>query len=247
MPWELPSSPPELAADEVHVWRSVLDLRPQAVEQAMSTLSEDERRRAARLRFPIHRDRFVASHGVLRSVLGNYLGLSPAAVPIGALPSGKPEIESGSRGREIEFNLSHSGDVVLIAVTRGRAVGVDLERMRRGVPLERLADRFFSPRETVALRRLPHAVRPAAFFACWTRKEAFLKASGHGLERGLPLALGGFTVSVAPRAAPASPTLPGRSAEAGRWWLMNLDVAIGYAGALAIEGRARPRLFEWVA
>lgn len=247
MPWEPPPHPPELAEDEVHVWRSVLDLRPAALKRALATLSADERRRAARFRFPVHRDRFVAAHCMLRSILGDYLGLSPGYVPLGVRPSGKPMVVSRSRGHEIEFNLSHSGDVVLVAVARGRAVGVDLERMRRGVPLERLAVRFFNRSEAVALRRLPHAVRPAAFFACWTRKEAFLKASGHGLERGLPLALGGFTVSVAPWGLPASPILPGRPEEAGRWWLINLDVAAGYAGALAVEGRARPRLFEWVA
>ena len=248
MQWEEPRQAPNLAEDEVHVWRAALDVGPEALARALSDLSPDERRRAGRFRFPVHRDRFVAAQGVLRAILGTYLDLPAAEVPLGARPSGKPVLRRASRAGapHLEFNLTHSGDRLLIAVARGRSVGVDLERMRRGMPIERLASRFFTPREATALRSVPTAVRPAAFFACWTRKEAYLKAAG-GLERGLPAALKGFVVS----AAPPAPTrtamrVSGTAGEDDRWSLIDLEVGTGYAGALAVEGRARLRLFQWI-
>ncbi|HUP00119.1 MAG TPA: 4'-phosphopantetheinyl transferase superfamily protein [Gemmatimonadota bacterium] len=251
MQWEELRQVPDLAADEVHVWRAALDLGPAALERAVAVLSTDERRRAGRFRFAVHRDRFVASRAVLRSVLGDYLNLSPAAVPLIAGPAGKPVLPPGRRAG-VEFNLTHSGDRVLIAVTRGRSIGIDLERMRRGMPIERLAGRFFTPREAAELRAVPAAVRPAAFFACWTRKEAVLKAAG-GFERGLPAALKGFVVSVAPPAAPGKTPgktvvrTPGSMGQGQHWTLIDLAVGRGYAGALAVEGRPQLRLFEWVA
>ena len=123
----------------------------------------------------------------------------------------------------------------------------DVERLRRGVPYERLARRFFAPGEAEALRRVPDRLRPAAFFACWTRKEAWLKASGHGLELGLPSALPRFAVSVEPNPSALAVTLPDRPAESGRWSLVDVRVASGYAGALAVEGSLRTRFYRWTA
>lgn len=247
MHWEEPRQAPTLVEDEVHVWRAALDVGPEALARALSYLSPDERRRAGRFRFRVHRDRFVAAQGVLRAVLGAYLDLPAAEVPLGARPGGKPVLQRAGAPR-LEFNLTHSGDRLLIAVARGRSVGVDLERMRRGMPIDRLASRFFTPREAEALRSVPTPVRPAAFFACWTRKEAYLKAAG-GLERGLPAALKGFVVSADPPAAPARTAMrvSGTAGEDDRWSLIDLEVGTGYAGALAVEGRARLRLFQWIA
>ena len=240
--WETPRGRPRLEDDEVHVWRiSLSSIDPR---RAWESLSGEERRRAARHRFAVHRTRFVAGRAALREVLSVYLDVSPSKVPLVVGEGGKPRLADDG---ELDFNLAHSEDVALVAVTRGRAVGVDVERLRRGVPYERLARRFFAPGEAEALRRVPARLRPAAFFACWTRKEAWLKASGHGLERGLPSALPRFTVSVEPHPSSLLVTLPDRPEESGRWSLVDVRVGSGYAGALAVEGSLRTRFYRWTA
>lgn len=202
-----------------------------------------ERRRGARYRFPAHRRRFLAARAGLRAILALYLDIDPASIALAAGPSGKPRLADG---HGIEFNLAHSGDVALVAVTSGRPVGVDVERMRRGIPYERLAERFFAPSEVTALRSLPAPIRSAGFFACWTRKEAWLKASGHGLEGGLPAALPRFAVSVEPGPGALAVTLSGDPDEGTRWSLVDLRVGTGYAGAVAVPGPARARFYRWV-
>ncbi|MGH7543772.1 MAG: 4'-phosphopantetheinyl transferase family protein [Gemmatimonadota bacterium] len=238
--WETPRGKPRLEDDEVHVWR--ISLRSIEPGRAWETLSDEERRRAARHRFAVHRTRFVAGRAALRAVLSAYLGVPPTEVPLVVGAGGKPRLADGE---DLDFNLAHSEDVALVAVTRGRAVGVDVERLRRGVPYDRLARRFFAPCEAEALRRVPTRLRPAAFFACWTRKEAWLKASGHGLERGLPSALPRFAVSVEPRPTALAITFPDRPEEGGRWSLVDVRVGSGYAGALAVEGPLRARFYRW--
>lgn len=238
--WETPRGRPRLGDDEVHVWRiSLASIEP---GRAWRSLSDQERRRAERHRFAVHRARFVAGRAALRAVLASYLGVLPEEVPIDIGTEGRPRLTGAGN---LDFNLAHSDDLALVAVTRGRAVGVDLERMRRGVPHERLARRFFAPGEAEALRRVPARLRPAAFFACWTRKEAWLKASGHGLERGLPAALPRFTVSVEPYPTVLEITLPDRPEEGARWSLVDVRVGSGYAGALAVEGSLRARFYLW--
>lgn len=184
----------------------------------------------------------MAARAALRSVLGLYLEVDPSAVRLAGGPAGKPRLEDDPG---IEFNLSHSEDLAVVAVTRGRPVGVDVERMRRGIPYERLAERFFAPSEVTALRGLPPRVRSAGFFACWTRKEAWLKASGR-LESGLPSALPRFAVSVEPHPATLAVTLEGDPDEGSRWSLVDLRVGPGYAGAVAVRGPARTRFYRWV-
>ncbi len=126
-------------------------------------------------------------------------------------------------------------------------MGVDIERMRRSLPYERIADRFFADREVAALREVPNAVRPAAFFACWTRKEAYLKASDGELVMGLPAALSRFSIVSQPGRSTSILSVPGRPNETIRWSLVDIDVGPGFASALAVEGRATPRFFDWIA
>lgn len=244
MQWEETHHPPPLFGDETHVWRAVLDLSSDPIDDALVLLSADERRRAGRFRFAVHRDRFIASRAFLRKLLGAYLDIPPASISLSYSITGRPRLASPAPGGEpaIEFNLSHSGDWTLLAVARGRAVGIDLERMRRGIPHQRIAARFFTRSEAASLRDVPAAVRPGAFFTCWTRKEAYLKATGSGLGRGLPHALKGFAVTVAPGEPPAF-----RHTARPNWSLVDLDVAAGYVGAVAVEGRVHLRLFEWIA
>jgi 4'-phosphopantetheinyl transferase len=157
-------------------------------------------------------------------------------------PGGKPRLDSGWNSAPLSFNLSHSRGRALVAVSSGREVGVDVERLRRDLPMDRLAARFFSPREIAALRSTADAVRPAAFFACWTRKEAFVKATGAGIFRQ---PLQSFVVSVQPGPGPVPLEIPGHAEEAGRWRIESLDAGPGYAAAVAVEGPFRVHRFRW--
>ncbi len=211
--WGEPPGKLHLPEHTVHIWRVSLAGTATSVEQARAMLSQEERDRAARFRFPRDEERFIIAHGRLRSVLGRYLGAAAQEVRFRNGPKGKPSLADPVS--DIRFNLAHSGELALFAVTRGNDVGVDIERVRPGISLEKIADRFFSAREAAELRSLPREERPAAFFRCWTRKEALLKALGEGLTFGLAR----FT-------APEGP----------QWLLRDLDPAPGYAGAVAVRG-----------
>jgi medium-chain acyl-[acyl-carrier-protein] hydrolase len=237
--WPVSDAVPPLAGDEVHVWRMELERTPESLAELERTLAPDERQRADRFLFPHDRHRFIAARGTLRTLLGRYLGREPAGVPIRTNAQGKPELDGEGGG--LRFNLAHSHGLALFAFTRGREVGVDLEKVRADLNGEQLAERFFSAREVEGLRSLPPGQRREAFFACWTRKEAYLKATGMGLR--LPLDC--FDVSLAPAAAALLETRHD-PAEAGRWSLCDLAPAPGYAGALAALGHGwRLRCGEW--
>lgn len=228
-------------AAEVHVWRASLDQAVPRVGALLETLQPDERERAARFRFEDDRNRFIAARGILRDILARALGSTPGAVRFVYGPWGKPALAEPAPG-DLQFNLSHSGGLALYALTCGRAVGIDVERIRPEVMREGIARRFFSPREVAALERLPEAERCAGFFRCWTRKEAYVKATG----RGLLLPLDSFDVSLAPGEPAALLGTRPDPAEACRWSLMHLEPGNGWVGALAVEGHGlRLRCFEW--
>ena len=223
---------PGLADDAVHVWRVALDDETR-VESSWSLLPAAERVRAERLQGASLRRRFVIAHGALRGVLAGYLDAEPSELVFDVGAHGKPSLggEVGARSG-VEFNLSHSEDVALIAVARGRPVGVDVQRWSEDVEHLRLAERFFSLTERDALRGLSHApeLMMAGFFAAWTRKEAYVKATGHGIARGLHH----FDVSLAPgeRARLLADRLD--SEAVARWAIEPLDPAPGYSGALVV-------------
>ncbi|HEU4721306.1 MAG TPA: 4'-phosphopantetheinyl transferase superfamily protein [Gemmatimonadaceae bacterium] len=218
--------------DAVHVWRVALDDETR-LESSWSLLSAAERVRAQRLQGAALRRRFVIAHGTLRGVLAGYLDAEPSGLVFDVGEHGKPSLggETGARSG-VEFNLSHSEDVALIAVARGRPVGVDVQRWSEEVEHLRLAERFFSLAERDALRGLSHAreLMMAGFFAAWTRKEAYVKATGHGIARGLHH----FDVSLAPgeRARLLADRLD--SEAVARWAIETLDPAPGYSGALVV-------------
>jgi 4'-phosphopantetheinyl transferase len=201
-----------------------------------------EARRAARQPFEARRRDLVLSGVALRSILAAYLNSDPLATRFVVDPGGKPRLDPEWTSTPLSFNLSHSRGRALVAVSLGREVGVDVERLRRDLPMERLAARFFAPREIAALRSTPEIVRPAAFFACWTRKEAFVKATGAGIFRQ---PLQSFAVSVEPGAGPVPLEIPGHDEEAGRWRLESLDAGPGYAAAVAVEGPFLVRRLRW--
>lgn len=228
--WSHPPDSLELQPDQVDVWRIPLDLPTASVKSLESVLSRDESERAARFRFPEGKDRYIIAHGCLRAILAHYLRCEPGQLTFSNNEYGKPALN----GYDLEFNLSHSGDFALVAVSQGRKVGVDVERIRSDVELERIAGRYFSKSEVTELMALAAEQRAAGFFNCWARKEAYIKA--HGL--GLSLPLDSFDVSLAPdKPAILHATRPDEQ-EAARWRLLSLEVAPGYAAAVAAEGVA---------
>jgi 4'-phosphopantetheinyl transferase len=239
--WPLSPDPPPLERDEVHVWRAVLDVGPRRLEALRDTLDPDERRRAARFVFARDRDRFVAGRGTLRELLARYLGRAPGELAFSYGPHGKPAVAGAAR--DLRFNLSHAGGLALYAVAEGRELGIDVETMRPDFATERIAERFFSPAERAALRRVAAEQRCEAFFACWTRKEAYMKALG----RGFSLPLDAFDVSLAPGEPAALLATREDPADRERWWLSALDAGPGVAAALAVEGaRCAVRCAEWL-
>jgi 4'-phosphopantetheinyl transferase len=221
--------PPALRGDELHVWLVSLDPPPAALARLAGRLSPDERRRAARFRFERDRRRFQAARGALRELLAGYLGQQPERLGFVEGRHGKPELADIGSG--LRFNVSHSGELALCALSLRRELGVDIEQLRELADADALARRFFSTEESAALEALPAAQRLAAFFRCWTRKEAYLKALGAGLLQ--PLA--DFDVALFPEQGPCRFSVSGRPEEAARWSLLGLDVGAGYVAALMAE------------
>ncbi len=218
--------------DAVQCWCVRLDVAPPP-KTYYATLSDDERNRSAGFRFERDRRRFVVAHGALRDLLGRYVGTDPGQIRFVCNAFGKPELhpEFGGRGG-LKFNLSHSGDLALIAIARDAWVGVDVECIeRRGESnYADVARSFFSASEVDALSRVPSDLYAKAFFNCWTMKEAYVKGRGEGLT--IPLT--SFSVPITTDPAPAP-------VRCGRWSLFTLQPAPGYVGALAVSARMSRR------
>lgn len=228
--WQTPPHTLALAADAVHVWRVDLRVSPECVQRLAATLSADERARAERFRFPEHRERFIVAHGVLRDILSRYLDMPADQLVFATNPYGKPAL-AASEHAWLQFNLSHSGAMVLFAVTRDRPVGIDVEQIIPPDNFPRLVEQFFSANENAAFRALPEGQRAAAFFAGWTRKEAYVKALGMGVS----LPLDQFDVTMNPD-EPARLLADRRYPHhVGAWSLLSFDPAPGYTAALAVE------------
>jgi 4'-phosphopantetheinyl transferase len=240
--WLPPPADLRLADDDVHLWRASLDQPEPGVRQLVGTLCDDERARAERYRFEQDRRRYIVAHGALRAILGRYLGLPPHQVQFSYGPHGKPYLSQGSSRSPLQFNLSDSHELALYAFTRGRRIGVDLEHVRPMPDADQIAARFFSPRENAAWQALPPDQRQGAFFRCWTRKEAYVKALGEGLAQPLDE----FDVTLAPGEPARLLHVEGDPQAAARWTLTTLVPAPGYAAALAVEGIDwRLSLWEW--
>jgi 4'-phosphopantetheinyl transferase len=199
-------------------------------EGLYSALSEDERQRAGRFHFDIHRQRYVLARGLLRAILGHYLDVEASAVQLAYGPHGKPAV----MGAPLRFNLSHSEDLAVYALARELELGVDVERIRPMPDADGIARRYFSPAERAQLYRVSPDRFAQAFFHCWTRKEAYVKALGGGLS----VPLDGFQVSLLPQDPSRLLRIEGDAQRAAEWSLLNLDAAEGYAGALATHATA---------
>lgn len=217
---------PPLTAGEVRVYLALLTGETPHPEDH-PLLDPAERARAARLIRPADGFRYVQAHARMRRILGGLLGLPAAGLEFALGDRGKPLLPGHPH---LQFNLSHSGSLMALAVTGAGPVGVDVERIDTSHRLDDLVDRYFAPAEGEAFLALPPERRPEAFFEIWTRKEAFIKVTGEGLSRGL----GSFEVTVGREAGleRVDGAPPG-----DRWWVRDVPVPAGYRGAVVVEGR----------
>jgi 4'-phosphopantetheinyl transferase len=223
----------ELAENEVQLWRVDLEaIRPEE-RRWREVLSPDEKNRADRFHFAVDRQCFIAARAFLRNILAGLLSTKPAELHFSHSKNDKPFLGPDHVHSGINFNVSHSGGVALYAFTRGREVGVDVEQIRRDVEVEVIARRFFSESEQSQLAAWPESEKFNAFFRCWTRKEAYIKAIGDGLS----LPLGQFDVSI--ESGEMNMLLATRpdSSEAQRWMLREVPAGAGYAAALCASGQ----------
>jgi len=220
----------ELPEDEVHIWQANLDALALATESSPLLLSQDEHQRAGRFHFESDRRRYIAGRQFLRKLLSAYLKTDFTGLSFHYSPKGKPSLGPAS---EIRFNVSHSGRIALFAFVRGGEVGVDIEQIHKEVNVKEIAGRFFSQAEQVKFAAVAEELKQEAFFRCWTRKEAFVKAKGDGLS----LALDQFDVSLVPgESAQLLSTRPDPE-EQHRWSMWDLNMGPNFAAALVVEGK----------
>ena len=240
--WETPPTQLILPRNAVHVWRASLHVSASELRAFEDTLAVDERARAERFYFQKHREHFIAGRGLLRNILSRYLDGAPDQLRFCYNSYGKPALTKESGAEGLCFNLSHSHGIALYAITHGREIGVDIEYFRPDVEAEKLAERFFSPREAAVLRTLPEHLRKEGFFNCWTRKEAYIKAEGKGMS--IPLST--FDVSLTPGEPAALLRTQNHSQETSRWSLQALNPEPSYAAALAVKGHDRElKCWQW--
>jgi 4'-phosphopantetheinyl transferase len=223
---------------EVHAWLVPVAAPPHSPAVLEDLLDDEERERARRFRVAAARDRFVVAHAALRLVLGRRTGLAPEMLRFarrcghcGGTDHGKPYLSAAGQS-DIDFSLSHSDALVLVALARGRLVGADVERVRRRTDVVAVARHAFAPAEWRAIEALAtDGERRDAFFRCWTRKEAYLKARGEGLAGGMD----SFSVAVGDDDW-CRPHVAADPGEAGRWRIRSLPTPPGYRAAIAAEG-----------
>ncbi len=234
----------ELARDDVHVWSIALTQAEEVYQKLLAGLSADEQRRAAQFKFEKLQKRFIAGRGALRDILSRYTGRTVGKIIFEYETHGKPKLAATLNSKNINFNLSHTEDLALCAVCRDRAIGVDVEFIRPMDDAEAIARRFFSRAESEKFCALPAAQKPTAFFNCWTRKEAFIKALGEGLSHPLDQ----FEVSFSEGEPVALLGTRPDAQEASKWMLRALAPGQNYVGALAVKGNdLQVQSWQWQA
>ncbi|MCT7965413.1 4'-phosphopantetheinyl transferase superfamily protein [Laspinema sp. D1] len=226
---KLTSETIKLFPQQVHVWRVELDRNSTEIRQFRALLSQEEQKRADRFYFEPDRSRFIVGRGMLRSLLGKYLQIAPDKIEFQYSAKGKPMLANVEQ--RLHFNLSHSGGLALYAIA-SEPVGIDLEQIRPVSDAEQLAKRFFTPAEAEAIAALPMAQKQAAFLNAWTRKEAYLKATGDGLA-----GLDEVEVSLIPGMPAKLVAIQGNSELASRWFIAELYPHPDYVAAVAIAGQ----------
>jgi len=221
-------SAPNIPAGVARIWHWPLDVSALEVADLKKVLSPDEMERAERYRFDQHRNEFILTRALLRIVLASYTAQSPESLSFDYSAQGKPALKNGRP--DLRFNVSHTEGLAVLALVREREIGVDAEKIRPQPDAQKLAKRFFSAREQLFLGKLSGDELQRAFFRCWTRKEAYIKAKGEGLS----IPLHAFDVSLEEDQPAALVGTRPDPTEAGRWTLYDLSVGQGYAAALTV-------------
>lgn len=218
---------------EVHVRLFNLSISVTELTRLEQLLTPDERKRAERLIDRQVCNRFIAARGLLRETLAGCLDREPADLLIATNQHGKPFLSGEHLDHELNFNLAHSGDWAILALAERCELGIDLEQLRYNLPFEAMAQQFFSRREQSDLFSLPAELQPAAFYRCWTRKEAYLKGCGSGFSQPADIC----DVSLLPDQPPALLADRNDPTQPSKWSLIDLDVPEGFRAALAVQGQ----------
>lgn len=224
---------PHLSQNTVHLWTVVLDATEYSVNKLRQLLAEDELAKSDRFHFEGDREHYIICRAVLRQLIGQYVNIPPEQVVFSYGTYGKPYLcETTTDLHDLRFNVSHSKGLAVMAFAKGQDIGVDVEQIHQNLDIVSIAQRFFSAYEVVQLQMLPLDLQQEAFFACWTRKEAFLKARGDGLS----FPLEDFDVSVDPREAPKLLATQLAPEEVSRWYMYQMIPNFNYISTLAVEG-----------
>jgi 4'-phosphopantetheinyl transferase len=238
--WKIPPSALVLLDQEVHVWQASLDQLPPTISRLAELLSEDERARAERFHFARDRDHFIVGRGVLRIVLGRYLGISPEQIRFQYGDHGKPGLPENT---PLRFNLAHSNDLILIAVTLRHEIGVDLEYLHLMPEADGIASRFFTKAENKVLHNLPESQKLEGFFVQWVCKEAYLKAIGDGLAKPLDA----FEILSTLRRPQGLLKVIDDPNESKRWFFQVFRPTDGYISAIAVERKDLKSVYwQWL-
>jgi 4'-phosphopantetheinyl transferase len=234
----LPTRP--LTGSDIHIWCASLNVSREDLSHYLSLLSQDEVTRVDRFYFETDRDHFVVGRGILRTLLGGYLGLKPAQIEFVYSSHGKPAVKSELKDKVLEFNLSHSKDRALYVFNWNRPVGIDIEYMIPMADMDNFAEQFFTARESAWINSLSGYPKEEAFFKTWTCKEAFLKANGNGLTTPIN------QVDISLEGADPV-TLKSTSEDqgsVGNWSFKTFIPIPGYQAALAVEGYGGQIIFR---
>lgn len=229
--WLPPPQTLSIQHDHVHVWRASLDQPPWLVQQLWPTLHPNEQNRAQRFVFPKDRNHYIVARGTLRAILGRYLSIAPQRLYFRYNAYGKPILDEQHLQHTIAFNVSHSHGLALLAFARCEDLGVDIEYMNPAIEGPQIAEHYFSPAEVQKLLSAPPSLQTHAFFNCWTRKEAYIKARGMGISLGL----NNFDVSLLPAEPVELLAIRESNQRLSDWSLRELLPGPGYKGALAIK------------
>ncbi len=238
--WKQPPENPSLLTDDVHVWCALLDVPGETLQLLVQTLDSDEQMRASRFYFEQDRTQFIVRHGLLRKILASYLNIEPEKLQFSYTTNGKPYLVQKFGDKELQFNLAHSHELALYALTLDRRIGIDIEHIYNFAETDQLANRVLSRQEKAELRKCPPNEKLEILFRYWTCKEAYVKAIGEGLF----LPLEDIHLSLKPGSIARLVRIKRSAQEASRWSLQELHPVPGFAAALVVEGHDY-RLSQW--
>ena len=228
--WPIRHAPPVLEPSEIHIWRAKVPDEARLPVSWPELLTTEEQARVSRQHFAVDARRSLTSRACLRLLLGHYLGLPPLRIVLGTTAEGKPTLVGPVGPDSIEFNLSHSAEWIVVGFSRGSPLGIDIEHCR-DLDFDELVAGFFSPIERKAWTAVPSIGRREAFFAAWTRKEAYLKALGVGFSKPLD----SFAVTFEAGAGGKLVWCSDNPHAPQNWRIVSINPAFSYTGALALD------------